>query len=196
MKSLVESLFDKDLVERDLPVDDTTVLSYINEKYDDIAKHGVHVEVDTLPGPPGHTYIIHFESSTLPYRDNVMYEVYDMKISVTLYEHRVEIELYCVYGLNKGLIWSIKRVDIWGSGENRHVNELKIEPYVYDKNKQNPNELYKIIDSYFEIFEKLNNYRLFDGSDDVADLSNGQLINKVYDKVKKIWPKDAPKLKR
>lgn len=194
MKTLKESLFDKDLVERDLPVDDATILSYINGKIEDAAKRGVHVEVDAHPG---NAYIIHFESPALPYRDNVMYEAYDMKIVVHLHKHYiVEIEPYYVYAINKGIEWSMKRIDIWGPGENRHVNDLRIEPYTYDKNKQNPNELYKIIDSYFEIFEKLNNYRLFDRSDDVVNLNNGQLINKVYDKLKKIWPKDAPKLKR
>lgn len=194
MKTLKESLFDDDLVKKDLPVDSHTVLSYIAEKIEEVKKQGVNVEVN---GHPGNYYVIRFKSPEIMYQNKRAYEIYNMKIGIRFNRNNIEIRPYTVYGINKGLEWQAQRVDAYDPGTNRYVGELNIDGYTHWMfGEHDPQKLYNVINSYFEIFKSLNDYRIFNSLDDTEEMKQGQIINKVYDKLKKIWPKDAPKLKR
>ena len=195
MKSLKESLFDSDLVEKDLPVDSHTVLSYIAEKAKEANKQGVNVDVNDHRG---NYYVIHFMSPDIIYPDKQAYEIYNMRIGIRFNKNSIEIRPYIVlYGINKGIEWDVKRIDSYGPGTNRHVGELNIDGYTHWMfGEHDPQKLYNVINGYFDIFKSLNDYRIFNSLDDIEEMTQGQIINKVYDKLKKIWPKDAPKLKR
>jgi hypothetical protein len=196
MKTLKESLFDNDLVKKDLPVDSHTLLSYIAEKIKEVKKQGVNVDVD---GHPGDYYVIHFESPELIYPDKQAYEIYNMKIGIRFNKNNIEIRPYIVYGINKGIEWCVKRIDPHNPGTNRYVSdvsELNIAGYTHWMfGEHDPRKLYDVIDGYFDIFKSLNDYRIFNSLDDTEKMNLGQIINKVYDKLKKIWPK-VPKLNR
>ena len=202
MKTLKESLFDDDLVEKDLPVDSHTVLSYISEKIKEVNKQGINVDVSEHSG---NYYVIRFMRSELIYPDKQAYEMYNIKIGIRFNKNNIEIQPYMWPGANKalftrankGIEWNALRIDLYGPGTNRHVGELNIDGYTYWMFGENDSQkLYNVIDSYFDIFKSLNDYRIFNSLNDTEEMKQGQIINKVYDKLKKIWPKDAPKLKQ
>ena len=198
MKTLVESLFDRDLVTRNLSIDKESVMSYIEQKIKEANKRGVNVEIDEHPSTG---YVISFRSKDLFCPDNRSFESYMMMINVEFVEtdeyQWVCVKPYDIYGISKGLSWKIRllRIDPYMHRTNQTVDGLKLNYYLaYEpgecKNIKKPEDIYGIINSYFELFEKLNDYRLFDNFDEVSDMNRGKLMNIVYDKLKKIWPKN------
>ena len=207
MKTLKESLFDRDLIKRGISIDGDTVLYYIEQKANEAKKKGINVEIDNTSYDQH--ILVSFKSKELFCPDDYAVESYHAMFVVDWYDdskypkdNYARIQPWIVYGLTKGINWNIRPR---GPGMARHVDTLKLMSYITSdiggvSNMpqvvlKKPEEIYKVIDGYFEIFEKLNDYRLFDGWDDVEDISQGKLNNQVYNKLKKIWP-DVPKLMR